>query len=132
LLCFIGSFAVISAALSWLPALLTNQGFAPDAAAGSVPAWSLGGILGALAAGWLSTRAGAGGAGLVMGGLSALGLAGLAFAHSEAVLFVLLFASGLATSGFLTTLFAFASEAYPPAIRSTGLGVAEMAGRLGA
>jgi len=130
--CFLATFWLISTAMSWLPALFTYAGYATEVSAGSVPAWSVGGIAGALIAGWLSAWIGNARAGLLMAGACMVVLAISAMEVPTMVLMPCLFLGGLSVSAFLTVLYAYVAQVYPASIRSTALGIAETAGRLGA
>lgn len=130
--CFVATFWLISTAMSWLPALFNYSRYGLEVAVGSVPAWSLGGIAGALIAGWLSSWIGNARAGYSLAGFCLIVLAIPAFEVPTPVLLTCLFLSGLGVSGFLTVLYAYVAQVYPASIRSTGLGIAETAGRLGA
>lgn len=131
-LCFAVIFALMGAALSWLPVLFTGAGYSIEVAASTVPAWSIGGIAGALLAGWAAARFGVGRAGQGLAGLTLASMAALIVVTGLEVTLAVLLVAGLGVSGMVTVLFIYAAQIYPAAIRSTGLGLAETSGRLGA
>lgn len=118
---------------SWLPSVLTGEGWAPAQAAQSISIFFLGGMVGGIAAGWLMDR------------LGPYAVLGTAFACGSAAIFMLgrvevrpgpMFAviglTGLAIVGGQTGATALAARLYPPSIRATGVGWGLGVGRSGA
>jgi AAHS family 3-hydroxyphenylpropionic acid transporter len=117
--------------INWLPSLLVRQGFSEHASHSAMIAYSIGGILGNIAAGMAMDRGAVrstywfgylGAAGCVLGltlGAGSLGLYALAFGINFFML-----AAQLAT-------FSLTSAYYPGFTRATGIGAMVSAGRLG-
>jgi len=131
--CFASVFIAVAAVLSWIPALLAVQGLSPELASGSPTAWSIGGIIGSLVAGWMMTRRGALAALqlFAVGGIGGFLLLAIA-PVSAGLLLALLGLVGLLLSAMITCAFGYATACYPDAVRATGVGFADMIGRVGA
>jgi AAHS family 3-hydroxyphenylpropionic acid transporter len=117
--------------LNWLPTLLVARGLPPAAAFLVSALFNLGGATGGLAFGLVVDRTGArwpllaGFAGL------AVALVLLAGANGETTIAVLAFAAGFLLMGGQFTLYGLTPPYYPAAVRSTGVGAAVAAGRVG-
>jgi len=131
--CLLANYAMFS----WVPAMLASLGFALSLTGLGMTALSLGGILGGAGCGWLIGRFGsrvvvltlaAGGiaASLALGILIRYGVGGLGMILS------FLFLIGIFSSGLLNGLYTFSAFLYPDRARSTGVGAAAAAGRIGA
>jgi AAHS family 4-hydroxybenzoate transporter-like MFS transporter len=133
-LCFAAVFIATTALTSWVPTALTQAGYSTPVASSAISAWSLGGIPGTLFAGWCLTRFGVRRATMVIAVGSALSLllAAVVRLHPDAgnlPVIVPMAASGFMMSAMITCIFAFATDAYPVDIRSTGVGMSAMIGR---
>lgn len=117
--------------LNWLPTLLVSRGLPPASAFLVSALFNLGGATGGLAFGLVVDRLGArwpllaGFAGL------AVALVLLAVASGGTAIAVLAFAAGFLLMGGQFTLYGLTPPYYPPAVRSTGVGAAVAAGRVG-
>jgi AAHS family 4-hydroxybenzoate transporter-like MFS transporter len=137
---FAFSYLALSIALTWLPTLLSREGFSLPIAAAALSVWSIGGMTGTLIAGWAVGQFGwlrstAGLAACAVGGalLLALSASLSSVRATEAiVLYCLLAITGCMVSGLITSLFAAATYIFPLTIRSTGIGAATTSGRIGA
>ena len=126
------AMAVLFFLLSWLPSLLHGSGLAFRDAAFATAALSAGGMVGGVAVGLLVDRWGParpiGGAYLLLG-VALLGF-GPAMA-SPATLIPMALAAGLLANAGVIGVGALAALAYPPAVRSSGVGWTLGVGRLG-
>jgi AAHS family 3-hydroxyphenylpropionic acid transporter len=117
--------------LNWLPTLLVARGLPPASAFLVSALFNLGGTSGGLAFGLVVDRTGprwpllAGFAGL------ALALVLLAGASGGTMIATLAFAAGFLLMGGQFTLYGLTPPYYPAAVRSTGVGAAVAAGRVG-
>jgi AAHS family 3-hydroxyphenylpropionic acid transporter len=117
--------------LNWLPTLLVSRGLPPAAAFLVSALFNLGGATGGLAFGLVVDRLGArwpllaGYAGL------AVVLVALSGADAGTTIAVLAFAAGFLLMGGQFTLYGLTPPYYPIAVRSTGVGAAVAAGRVG-
>ncbi|KQY95872.1 hypothetical protein ASD21_05010 [Caulobacter sp. Root1455] len=117
--------------LNWLPTLLVARGLPPASAFLVSALFNLGGMSGGLAFGLVVDRSGArwpllaGFAGL------AVALVLLAGASGEPVIAALAFAAGFLLMGGQFTLYGLTPPYYPATVRSTGVGAAVAAGRVG-
>ena len=117
--------------LNWLPTLLVSRGLPPAFAFLVSALFNLGGTSGGLAFGLVVDRTGprwpllAGFTGL------AVALVLLAGASGGTMIAVLAFAAGFLLMGGQFTLYGLTPPYYPAAVRSTGVGAAVAAGRVG-
>jgi len=134
---FFFSLMGVYAFLSWGPTLLTAAGFSVAVSSLGVSVFHSGGILFAIAGGWLLVRYGS----RVVLTTYALGTAVVGawlFAVQPAaesplpLVFAQLFLYGGCLSGLQVVLFSLAAHAYPVTIRATGVGAAGSIGRFGA
>ncbi|RBP11371.1 AAHS family 4-hydroxybenzoate transporter-like MFS transporter [Roseiarcus fermentans] len=131
-ICFFTAFAVLAIVVVWTPLLLNESGLGSSQAALVLGFHGFGALLGVASAGRLMERFGFTnvlGPAFVLGALATgtLGFAaGSIFFVSVAAIFVGVFV-GVAASGSI----ALAAVAYPTAMRSSGVGWAMGAGRLG-
>ncbi len=132
-LAFLSVFGTVAAVFFFAPALMHAQGIPLKTAALILGVGGIGGLIGSPLAGILIEKFGAAAVmstTLVLGafGVSAVGyVAGSVPGMVAALAFLGIFVSGMGISGVL----AVAAITYPAAIRSTGLGSAVAAGRLG-
>lgn len=124
----------VYSAFSWVPTLLTSQGWDIRAASMGLTAYNLGGVLGALscaaAIGWLGSRVPMTICALAAAA-SALGLL-MARDLGPTAVIVGLGLHGFCVNAVQSTLYAVATAAYPTTIRATGTASALAFGRLGA
>jgi AAHS family 4-hydroxybenzoate transporter-like MFS transporter len=122
---------------SWLPTVLSGEGWTVPVASGAISVFALGGLAGGLMAGWLSqsfgTRAalwisssGAAAAGAILAAVSRVAPADATQLMAGIGLL------GATVIGIQTTLFALGAHVYDGELRSTGTGVAVGWGRVGA
>jgi AAHS family 4-hydroxybenzoate transporter-like MFS transporter len=122
-------------AIQWVPAMLAGGGFAQPAANRGLTMVNIGGVIGALAGGFIIQRLGSR---LTMLSMSAvavvcsLAMAGMKLDPTDAGALMAMF---LITGGLLnavqTTMYALAAHVFPTEIRSTGVGTAVAVGRVG-
>lgn len=122
---------------SWAPAVLNRSGFSLAQASTALSIFALGGMISGLISGWLTERLGSRISILALTLLGAAAALWLALCAANRVADFRLYAAALAVlggclSGVQTALYAVGAYAYPAALRSTGLGAAVAAGRVGA
>lgn len=131
--CLLANYAMFS----WVPAMLASLGFALSLTGLGMTFLSLGGILGGIGCGWLIARYGSRLVVLLMAGggvVASLALGGYTGSGGADLTLVLafLFVIGIFASGLLNGLYTFSAFIYPDHARSTGVGAAAAAGRIGA
>lgn len=117
---------------SWLPKMMASAGYSLGSSLSFLLALNFGGVIGAIAGGWLGDRFSLP---KVMVGYFALGTASIAllgFNSPMPVLYLLIVIAGATTIGTQILLYANTAQFYPLAIRSTGIGWASGVGRIGA
>jgi AAHS family benzoate transporter-like MFS transporter len=117
---------------SWLPKLMANAGYSLGSSLSFLLALNFGGVVGAIAGGWMGDRFSLP---KVVVGFFALGtvaIALLGFNSPMPLLYLLIVVAGATTIGTQILLYANTAQFYPLAIRSTGLGWASGVGRTGA
>jgi len=118
--------------VNWLPALLRASGMSVSDGVTATSFFSLGGILGTLAEGFLIKFGGPYKTLLAEFGLCALFIASMAMmAHSWPLVIILAFLLGFLVIGAQAGLNVLAANFYPTSIRSTGVGWALGIGRIG-
>ncbi len=134
---FFSCLLAVYLGFSWLPTIITGAQLGSSVATSGITLFNLGGVVGALAGGWLIARFGskptmltfAAGA---IAGAAMLSVTNVSSSSSVPILLTLLAITG----GFLTavqpTMFALAAHVYPTAMRATGVGTAVSVGRTGA
>lgn len=117
---------------SWLPKVLQEAGYAEKASLLSLFSLNFGGMVGAIAGGWLGDRFGL--AKVVIGFFAAASasIALIGFNLPPALLFLMVFVAGATTIGTQILLYASVAQLYNLSVRSTGLGWASAVGRIGA
>jgi AAHS family 4-hydroxybenzoate transporter-like MFS transporter len=118
---------------SWLPSVLTGEGWSPAQAGQTISVFFIGGLVGGVAAGWAMDR---------LGGFGVLGVtflvgSGLIYMIGRVdaaplPMFLSIGLAGFAVVGGQTGITAVAAKMYPTAIRSTGVGWGLGVGRSGA
>lgn len=117
---------------TWLPSLMTAAGYPLASGLMNLVMLNIGGIIGALVAGYLADRIGTRRVIMIWFVLASLSLASLALRPPGALLSVLLIIAGACTIGTLAIIHALAVEHYPAYVRSAGIGWAAGIGRIGA
>jgi AAHS family benzoate transporter-like MFS transporter len=117
---------------SWLPKVLQEAGYAERASLVSLFSLNFGGMVGAIAGGWLGDRFGL--PKVVVGFFvaAALSIALIGFNLPAGLLFLTIFIAGATTIGTQILLYASVAQLYNLSVRSTGLGWASGVGRIGA
>lgn len=137
---FFFGYLTMSLVLGWLPSMFTASGYPHALAATSISIFSLAGIAGVLATGWLIMSCGERLTTniLIGGGIIAALLLGLTLPAPELlqslplVSITLLSLLGMTMNGLVTALYTGASSLFPPHVRSSGIGLGSMVGRSGA
>lgn len=132
-LAFFMCFFTLYFLLSWIPKIVVDAGFAQQEGIWAGVSFNLGAIIGVVGLGYLADRAGLrrlitlflllGGGTMVAFGFAPAGIA---------VLYALAFLIGAFVDGGFAGLYSVAARIYPTQIRTTGVGWAIGAGRLGA
>lgn len=117
---------------TWLPKLMQTAGYALESALWTLVMLNIGGMVGSVFGGWLSSRWSYRNTLVTYFTVAALSLIGLSFDPPSVLLNGLLFTAGATTIGTLAVAHAFAVEFYPTQVRSTGVGWAAGIGRIGA
>ncbi|QRM57977.1 MFS transporter [Sinorhizobium sp. BG8] len=117
---------------SWLPKVLQEAGYAEKASLLSLFSLNFGGMVGAIAGGWLGDRFGLPKVvvGFFLAATVSIALIGLNL--PAAILFLMVFVAGATTIGTQILLYASVAQLYNLSVRSTGLGWASGVGRIGA
>lgn len=126
-------FAVYSA-FSWLPSMLSGEGFAPSVANAGLTAYNMGGVAGALLCASLIPRIGSRWPMVVCAVGGALSALALKFVPNDqtALLIAGLGLHGLFVNAVNSTLYAVSAFLYPTEIRARGTATALGVGRFGA
>jgi len=119
-----------------LPAFAYKQGFSQVVGGQAISFWSFSGIVGSLLAGWAVNRVGGARASrFVVAGFSAAALiSGLMLAAAglvPAMLYISAAFTGVFANAAMTVIYAAAGESLPAKVRSNGIGVVTLAGKLG-
>lgn len=117
---------------TWLPTLMMSAGYPLGSGLFNLVILNVGGLTGAITAGWLADRLGIKKIVLSYFVLAALSLTALGFSPNALVLNLLLVIAGATTIGTMAIIHALAVEYYPSLVRSTGVGWAAGIGRIGA
>lgn len=117
---------------SWLPKVLQEAGYAERASLLSLLSLNFGGMMGAVAGGWLGDRLGLPRVVIGYFTVAAVSIALIGHVSGSALLFALVFVAGATTIGTQILLYASVAQLYPLAIRGAGLGWASGVGRIGA
>lgn len=121
---------------SWMPALLSKEGFDLAAASSGLAIFNFGGLLGSIGGALAIQRFGSRVAmlGMAFGGIA--GCIWLAFTPLGGALtwtlWIAIFVAGTFINGVQTTLYGLAAHVYPGRFRASGIGAAAGVGRLGA
>jgi len=117
---------------SWLPKLMATAGYSLGSSLSFLLMLNFGGVVGAIAGGWLGDRFSLPKVVLAFFALGTVAIALLGFNSPMPVLYLLIAIAGATTIGTQILLYANTAQFYPQAIRSTGLGWASGVGRTGA
>jgi AAHS family benzoate transporter-like MFS transporter len=117
---------------TWLPKLMAASGYSIVSGLAFLITLNVGALLGGLLSGWLADRYGGKATLILFFAAAAVSIALLGYRQNVVILNLLLLCAGATTIGTLCIESAFAAEQYPSNIRSTGVGWATAAGRLGA
>lgn len=117
---------------SWLPKLMANAGYSLGSSLSFLLMLNFGGVVGAIAGGWLGDRFSLPKVVVAFFALGTVSIALLGFNSPMPVLYLLIAIAGATTIGTQILLYANTAQFYPLAIRSTGLGWASGVGRTGA
>jgi AAHS family 4-hydroxybenzoate transporter-like MFS transporter len=131
--CLLASYTIFS----WVPTLLTGQGYSQARASLAMTYFNLGGVVGGIAGGWLISRLGSQRVTMALAAGAALGAAALAVVPLSpqqpfAGLLIIMLVEGFFISGLHAGLYTVAAHIYEPLVRATGVGAASAAGRIGA
>ena len=118
--CFFCCLFAVYSAFSWLPAMLSAEGFAPPVAGAALTAYNLGGVFGALMCGSLIARVGSRWPMTACAaGAAASAVAMLAVPKAETTLLIIGFGlHGLFVNAVQSTLYAVSAFLYPTLIRA--------------
>ncbi|PLP97913.1 MFS transporter [Cupriavidus pauculus] len=117
---------------TWLPKFMAASGYPLGSAISFLVTLNVGAVLGCLCSGWLADRYGGRPTLMLFFSIAAISIGLLGFNPSPGVLTLLLMCAGATTIGTLCMVYAYAAHLYPSRIRSTGVGWAASAGRIGA
>lgn len=117
---------------SWLPKLMAGAGYSLGSSLSFLLMLNFGGVVGAIAGGWLGDRFSLPKVVVAFFALGTVSIALLGFNSPMPVLYLLIAIAGATTIGTQILLYANTAQFYPLAIRSTGLGWASGIGRTGA
>ena len=131
-LAFFCCLLMVYALGSWLPKLMANAGYSLGSSLSFLVALNLGGMLGAIAGGWLGDRLNLNRVMIAYFLMAAVAISLLGINSPTPVLYVLICLAGATTIGTQILLYAGAAQLYGMSIRSTGLGWASGIGRNGA
>jgi AAHS family benzoate transporter-like MFS transporter len=123
---------MVYALSSWLPKLMNKAGYELGSSLMFLLVLNLGAIVGAIGGGWLADRFHLRRVLTVFFVIAAVSISLLGFKSSMLTLNLLVAAAGATTIGSQILLYAYVSQFYPMAIRSTGIGWASGVGRSGA
>ncbi|TCU15631.1 AAHS family benzoate transporter-like MFS transporter [Rhizobium azibense] len=117
---------------SWLPKVLQEAGYAERASLLSLFSLNFGGMVGAIAGGWLGDRFGLPKVVIAFFMVAAVSIALIGYNPPSGILFLLVFVAGATSIGTQILLYASVAQLYNLSVRSTGLGWASGVGRIGA
>ncbi|MGE3286608.1 MAG: MFS transporter [Pseudonocardia sp.] len=125
-------FLLVFGLNTWLPQLMRGAGYELGSALAFLLVLNLGAVVGGLSGSALADRFGSRwiATGLFVLAVGALGL--LALPLPSAVLFLLVFVAGAATTGNQIVIYGYVAAHYPVANRATAIGLSSGIGRLGA
>lgn len=125
-------FLLVFGLNTWLPQLMRGAGYALGSALAFLLVLNLGAIAGGLAGSALADRYGGRWVATTLFVLAVVSLALIAVPLPTAVLYMLVFLAGAATTGNQIVVYGYVATHYPPVRRATALGLSSGIGRLGA
>ena len=125
-------FLLVFGLNTWLPQLMRGAGYELGSALAFLLVLNLGAIAGGLGGSALADRYGSRWVATVLFAAAVLALALIAVPLPTAVLYLLVFVAGAATTGNQIVVYGYVAAHYPPARRATALGLSSGIGRLGA
>ena len=131
-LSFFMCLLMVYALSSWLPKLMNKAGYELGSSLMFLLVLNFGAIIGAVGGGWLADRFHLRRVLTIFFVIAAVSISLLGFKSSTLILNLLVAAAGATTIGSQILLYAYVSQFYPLAIRSTGIGWASGVGRSGA
>jgi AAHS family benzoate transporter-like MFS transporter len=131
-LAFFCCLLMIYALSSWLPKLMASAGFSLGSSLTFLVVLNVGAMLGAVSGGWLGDRLSLPKLLVCFLFLATLSIGLLGLESPRPVLYLLVAIAGATTIGTQILLYACAGQFYGLSIRSTGMGWASAAGRIGA
>lgn len=126
------SFLLVFGLNTWLPQLMRQAGYALGSALAFLLVLNLGAVVGGLIGSALADRLGSRWVATVMFALAVASLGMIAVPSSTAVLFLLVFVAGAATTGTQVVVYGYVAGHFAALQRATALGVSTGVGRLGA
>ncbi|HEY0121298.1 MAG TPA: MFS transporter [Rhizobium sp.] len=117
---------------SWLPKVMQEAGYAERASLLTLFSLNFGGMVGAIAGGWLGDKFGLPKVMIGFFVAAAVSIALVGFGLPTVLLFLVVFVAGATTIGTQILLYASVAQLYNLSVRSTGLGWASGVGRIGA
>ncbi|MFZ5718723.1 MAG: MFS transporter [Pseudomonadota bacterium] len=128
---FMLTLVVLYLALNWLPTLVVEKGHPPSEGFAAAMAFNVAGVVGSLALGAFTDRAGWRWPLAIAYLALAAAMAGMAVATNVVAILALSAAAGFLVMGAQFALYAVAPMLYPPQMRGAGAGAAVAVGRLG-
>jgi AAHS family benzoate transporter-like MFS transporter len=125
-------FLLVFGLNTWLPQLMRGAGYELGSALAFLLVLNVGAIAGGLGGSALADRYGSRWVATVLFAVAVLALALIAVPLPTAVLYLLVFVAGAATTGNQIVVYGYVAAHYPPARRATALGLSSGIGRLGA
>jgi len=125
-------FLLVFGLNTWLPQLMRGAGYELGSALAFLLVLNVGAIAGGLGGSALADRYGSRWVATVLFAAAVLALALIAVPLPTAVLYLLVFVAGAATTGNQIVVYGYVAAHYPPARRATALGLSSGIGRLGA
>ncbi|GEL17639.1 MFS transporter [Pseudonocardia asaccharolytica] len=125
-------FLLVFGLNTWLPQLMRGAGYELGSALAFLLVLNVGAVVGGLGGSALADRWGSRWIATVLFSLAVISLGLIAVPLPTAVLYLLVFVAGAATTGNQIVVYGYVAAHYPPARRATALGLSSGFGRLGA
>lgn len=126
------SFLLVFGLNTWLPQLMRGAGYPLGSALAFLLVLNIGAVAGGLGGSALADRHGSRLVATTLFGLAVVTLGLIAVPLPTAILYILVFLAGAATTGNQIVVYGYAAAHYPAAQRATALGLTSGVGRLGA
>src|SRR4029079_10553471 len=123
-------FLLVFGLNTWLPQLMRGAGYELGSALAFLLVLNVGAIAGGLGGSALADRYGSRWVATVLFAAAVLALALIAVPLPTAVLYLLVFVAGAATTGNQIVVYGYVAAHYPPARRATALGLSSGIGRV--